>query len=93
MVLHIIAVPLGIIFLLFRIWIVEVKLKEELLFRRRYFSRFFAYYTCLALVFGLSAYPLNIMVIIAFPILVVTSVWDVNFYRRFNTQEYWAKKK
>lgn len=91
--LHIIAVPLGIIFLLFRIWIVEVKLKEELLFRRRYFSRFFAYYTCLALVFGLSAYPLNIMVIIAFPILVVTSVWDVNFYRRFNTQEYWAKKK
>ncbi|TFG27481.1 hypothetical protein EU528_12800 [Candidatus Thorarchaeota archaeon] len=84
---------LGISFLLFRIWIVEYKLKEELKFRRRYFSRFFAYYTCLALAFGLAAYPFNIMVIVAFPILIVTSVWDVNFYRKFNTQEYWAKKR
>lgn len=84
---------LGFSMLIFRIWVAEVKLKEELQFRRRYFSRFFAYYTCLALTFGLLVLPFNLMVIIAFPILIVTSVWDINFYRKFNTQPYWAEKK
>ncbi|MBN2229118.1 MAG: hypothetical protein JW779_05950 [Candidatus Thorarchaeota archaeon] len=88
-----IIVVVGIVFFLFRVWIVEIKLKSELDFRRRYFSRFFSYYTCLALAFGLSVYPLNIMVMIAFPILLVTSVWDINFIRKFQTQEHWAQKK
>jgi hypothetical protein len=30
---------------------------------------------------------------IAFPILIVTSIWDINFYRRVNTQPYWSTKK
>jgi hypothetical protein len=80
---------LGIAFLIFRIWIVEFKLEEELQFRRRYFSRFFSYYTCLALVFSLRLWPFNVMVMVAFPILVVTSVWDINFFRRVNYQDYW----
>ena len=84
---------LGLALLIFRIWVVESKLKEELQFRRRYFSRFFAYYACLAMIFGLQSYPLNIIIMVAFPILIVTSVWDVNFYRRFNTQEYWKKNR
>jgi len=84
---------LGFALLIFRIWVVEIKLKEELQFRRRYFSRFFAYYACLTLIFELQFYPLNIIMMVAFPILVVTSVWDVNFYRRFNTQEYWKKNR
>jgi len=84
---------LGFAFLLFRIWLVEIKLTDELQFRRRYFSRFFTYYTALALVFGLSFYPLNVMVMIAFPIILVTSIWDINFYRRFKTQTYWAKNR
>ena len=84
---------IGFALLIFRIWLVEIKLKGELQFRRRYFSRFFAYYACLALLFGLQSYPLNIMLMVAFPILVVTSVWDINFYRRFNTQEYWKKNR
>ncbi len=79
--------------LAFRIWLVEVKLREELQFRRRYFSRFFAYYACLALAFELTALPFNSMVMVAFPILIVTSVWDVNFYRRLDTQPYWSAKK
>jgi hypothetical protein len=33
------------------------------------------------------------MVMVAFPILVVTSVWDINFYRRFSSQTYWAKNR
>jgi len=92
-VFHEFAVFIGFFLLLFRIWLDEVKLPEELQFRRRYFSRFFAYYACLALAFGLSLYPLNIMVMVAFPILVVTSVWDINFYRRFSSQTYWTKNR
>ncbi|MFW9975910.1 MAG: hypothetical protein ACFFDQ_11615 [Candidatus Thorarchaeota archaeon] len=86
-------VAFGILFLIFRLWLVEIKLIDELQFRRRYFSRFFSYYTCLALGFGLDAYPLNIMVMVAFPILVVTSIWDINFYRRFKSQTYWTKNR
>jgi hypothetical protein len=92
-VFHEIAMFIGITLLLFRVWLVEIKLQEELQFRRRYFSRFFAYYTCLALAFGLSLYPLNIIVMVAFPILLVTSIWDINFYRRFNSQAYWTKNR
>lgn len=90
--LEILLIP-GFLLLLFRAWLVEVKLQDELQFRRRYFSRFFSYYTCLALAFGLGAFPLNIMVMIAFPILLVTSIWDINFYRRFRFQSYWTKNR
>jgi hypothetical protein len=83
----------GVSFLIFRIWIVEFKLVEELQFRRRYFSRFFSYYTCLALVFGLGFWPFNVMVMVAFPILVVTSMWDVNFFRRISSQDYWRTNR
>ncbi len=86
-------IGLGIAFLVFRIWIGEFKLVDELDFRRRYFSRFFTYYTALALSCGLLFFPFNVMVIIAFPILIVTSVWDINFYRRFNSQKYWEKNR
>jgi len=88
-----ITIVLGVSFLLFRIWLVEFKLSDGLQFRRRYFSRFFTYYTGLALAFGLTAYPFNIMVIVAFPILIVTSMWDVNFYRRVKSQPYWVEKR
>ena len=88
-----VTIGFGVAFLLFRIWIVEVKLVEELDFRRRYFSRFFSYYSALALAFGLLFWPFNVMVMVAFPILVVTSIWDINFYRRFNSQPYWEKNR
>ncbi|MFW9803097.1 MAG: hypothetical protein ACFFFC_10620, partial [Candidatus Thorarchaeota archaeon] len=80
-------------YLPFRIWLDEFKLKDELLFRRRYFSRFFSYYLGIALLLGLGVYPFNIMVMVAFPILVVTSIWDINFFRRFKSQTYWKKNR
>ncbi|UCE11119.1 MAG: hypothetical protein JSW61_04055 [Candidatus Thorarchaeota archaeon] len=82
---------IGMAFLVFRVWIVEFKLTEQLQFRRRYFSRFFSYYTCLALSMDLGFWPFNVMVMVAFPILIVTSIWDINFMRRFKSQEHWAK--
>jgi hypothetical protein len=80
----------GIILLIFRIWIVEFKLAKELEFRRRYFSRFFSYYTCIALSLDLGWWPFNLMVMVAFPILIVTSIWDINYMRRFRSQDHWA---
>lgn len=88
-----VAVFIGIALFIFRIWLVEFRLADILQFRRRYFSRFFSYYACLSLAFGLQFLPFNIIVIIAFPILVVTSVWDINFYRRFKNQEHWSDDK
>jgi len=86
-------IAFGVCFLLFRVWIVEIKLIKELQFRRRYFSRFFSYYMCLALAFDLSFWPFNVMVMVAFPILLVTSIWDINFMRRFSSQDYWSANR
>ncbi|TFG34863.1 hypothetical protein EU527_01435 [Candidatus Thorarchaeota archaeon] len=86
-------IPLGIVFLLFRIWLVEFRLVDELQFRRHYLSRFMNYYAGLALSFGLTINILNIIVIISFPILVVTVGWDINFYRNFRIRTYWTKNK
>ena len=68
----------------------EFKLVNELQFRRRYYSRFFSYYTCLALSFGLGFWPFNVIVMVAFPVLLVTSIWDINYMRRFRSQKHWV---
>lgn len=86
-------ITLGIVFLLFRLWLVEHKLVGELQFRRRYLSRFMNYYAGIALAFGLTIQTLNIIVLISFPILVVTVGWDINFYRFFQTRDYWKKNR
>jgi len=83
----------GVAFLIFRVWLVEFRLVDELQFRRHYLSRFMNYYAGLALVFGLTIDVLNIIVIISFPILVVTVGWDINFYRNFKNRAYWTKNK
>ncbi len=84
---------IGISFLLFRLWLVEVKLPDELQFRRRYLSRVINYYTALALAFSLSSVVLNLIVMISFPILLVTTSWDIKFYRRFRSRDYWKKNR
>ncbi len=86
-------VIIGLIFLAFRVWLVERKLIDELQFRRRYLSRFVNYFACLSLIFGLSSWFLNLIVMIAFPVLIVTPGWDVTFFRRFRSREYWDKNR
>lgn len=86
-------ISLGFMFLVFRIWLVEYKLVNELQFRRRYLSRFMNYYAGLSLIFALTVDFLNIIVIISFPILAVTVGWDINFYRSFRSRTYWTKYK
>lgn len=84
-------VVIGVTFLLFRIWLVEIKLVEELQFRRRYLSRVANYYACLALAFGLQITILNLIVIMALPILLMTLAWDINFFLRFRSRDYWTR--
>ncbi|KXH75982.1 MAG: hypothetical protein AM326_08075 [Candidatus Thorarchaeota archaeon SMTZ-45] len=86
-------VIIGVIFLAFRVWLVELKLINELQFRRRYLSRFVNYFACFSLIFGLSSWFLNLIVMIAFPVLVVTPGWDITFYRRFRNRNYWEKNR
>ena len=83
----------GVAFLAFRIWLVERKLVDELQFRRRYTSRFINYYSVLAIIFVLSSLVLNLVVMISFPVLIVTVGWDVNFYRGLRTKHFWKKNK
>ncbi|MEM2143138.1 MAG: hypothetical protein QXQ81_07785 [Candidatus Thorarchaeota archaeon] len=83
----------GVIFLAFRLWLVERKLVEELQFRRRYTSRFISYYTALATALALNCYVLNLVVMMSFPILLVTVGWDIRFYRRFSSRNYWHKNR
>lgn len=79
--------------LAFRLWLVERKLVDELQFRRRYLSRIINYYCWLALAFQLQLKPANWVVVAAFPILLVTSVWDFRFYRRYPGRTYWQKNR
>lgn len=79
--------------LAFRLWLVERKLIDELQFRRRYLSRIINYYCWLALALQFQFKPLNWILVAAFPILVVTSIWDLRFYRRYHERTYWQKNR
>jgi hypothetical protein len=83
----------GVLFLAFRVWLVEFKLIDELGFRRRYLSRAMNYFMCVALIFGLTSWFLNLIVMLSWPILIVTPMWDVNFFRRFRQRTYWEKNR
>jgi len=87
-------IPLcGGIFLLFRLWLVFYKLREELLFRSLYVSRLVNFYFCIMLVFNLQSAIFNVIVATCFPAMLFTSVWDFNFYRKFKSRSYWVKNR
>ncbi len=69
---------LGILYIIFRFWLVEIKLKESLEFRKRYLSRFNCYF------FGISAitnFKSNIMIFLylcTYPTLIISLIiWDI----------------
>ncbi len=84
---------LGWIMLIFRIWLAEFKLKDELQFRRHYLSRFVNLYMWIALILNLESYTFNLIVITCFPVMIVTSFWDIKFYTNFKKRDYWEKNK
>ncbi|MHA1746723.1 MAG: hypothetical protein ACTSWW_12040 [Promethearchaeota archaeon] len=85
---------LGIFFLIFRIWITEFKLREELQFRRHYLSRFLNYYYGVALLWGFTANLFNFILIADWlPMIIAFIGWDMPFFIKFKRRSYWKNEK
>ena len=79
---------IGICFLIFRIWLTEFKLKEELEFRRHYLSRFLNYYYCLALISSFSWDIFNFILISETIAMIIAFIgWDIPFFIKFQNKE------
>ncbi len=85
---------IGVCFLVFRIWLTEFKLKDELQFRRHYLSRFLNYYYCFALISSFSWDIFNFILISeTIPMIIALIGWDIPFFIKFKSQDYWEKNK
>ena len=83
---------IGVCFLIFRIWLTEFKLKDELQFRRHYLSRFLNYYYCLALISGFTWDIFNFILISETIGLIIAFIgWDIPFFIKFKKQNHWDK--
>jgi hypothetical protein len=87
---HIISI-LGVIVLIFRIWLTEFKLAEELQFRRHYLSRIVNYYLIIGLIFNFHNPIFNAIIIVCFPVMIITSIWDIYFFRQLKNRVYFTK--
>ncbi len=82
----------GVAFLIFRFWLVEIKLPDELQFRKRYFSRILTYYGALTLIFELKNDLFNFIMLVAVPVLIVSIIgYDALFFIKFKRRTYWEK--
>jgi hypothetical protein len=78
----------GIVGLVFRIWLCEIKLKKELEFRSRYVSRFLTYYYFIAMMLSFEVYAFNLMIVISLPMmLIITVFFDIPFMIKFGDKE------
>jgi len=85
---------IGVLFLIFRIWLIEFKLKDELQFRRHYLSRFLNYYYCFALISSFTWDLFNFILISeTIPMIIALIGWDIPFFIKFKKQNYWEKNK
>ena len=83
---------LGSLFLFFRIWLTEFKLREELQFRRHYLSRFLNYYYGVALLWGFTSNLFNFILIADWlPMIIAFLGWDIPFFIKFKRRTYWNK--
>ena len=85
---------IGISFLIFRIWLTEFKLKDELQFRRHYLSRFLNYYYCIALISSFTWDIFNFVLISETIALIFAFIgWDIPFFIKFKKQKHWDKNR
>jgi len=85
---------IGVSFLIFRIWLTEFKLRDELQFRRHYLSRFLNYYYCLALISSFTWDIFNFVLISETIALVIAFIgWDIPFFIKFHKQNHWDKNR
>ncbi|MHA1896811.1 MAG: hypothetical protein ACTSU2_05370, partial [Promethearchaeota archaeon] len=85
---------LGVLFLLFRIWLAEFKLKEELEFRKRYVSRILTYYFGLGMICEFKNVVFNLILASSLFMMIISFVgWDILFFIKFPKRTYWKKNK
>ena len=88
---------LGGILLIFRVWICEIKLKEELDYRRHFLSRYISYFVMSCWMYGFENMSLNMIWVSVVPVLWIGFfLWDMRFYRQIfgkNCPEEWKEKK
>lgn len=76
----------GMAFLVFRLWLDEMKLRKELDFRRRYLSRISNYCFSIALIYNFQNMAFNMILTTSMLALWVAFFrWDWRFYKRFKT--------
>ena len=92
--MDIVLLIIGVCFLIFRVWLTEFKLKDELQFRRHYLSRFLNYYYCFALISGFTWDIFNLILIgETIPMVIALIGWDIPFFVKFKNQDHWEKNK
>ena len=79
---------IGFIFLIFRVWIAEVKLRDVLKDERQYMSRIYTYYLAAMLIYNFTNMGFNLLVVAVLPYMCISLfVWDVAFFKRLPTME------
>lgn len=78
----------GVIYLIFRIWITEFRLKDALGGRRRFFSRVLGYYLGIALILNFWSIALNLVLIISLPSMVIIFfTFDLAFFINYKKEK------
>jgi hypothetical protein len=78
----------GLSFLLFRIWIVNFKLREELGKKQYHISRILIHYFCIALITGFSSNLFTLICVVSMPTMITAFIWfDVPYFRTFNADK------
>ncbi|MHA1340147.1 MAG: hypothetical protein ACTSRZ_10345 [Promethearchaeota archaeon] len=82
----------GAIFFIFRIWLVQFKLKDELQFRKDYLSRYMCLYFCIGMILQFKNDIFNIIIGAALPLMIISFIgWDTLFFVKFKRRTYWKK--
>ncbi|MHA1672707.1 MAG: hypothetical protein ACTSYI_03685 [Promethearchaeota archaeon] len=75
---------IGLLYFTFRLWLDEVKLRNELDFRRRYLSRITNYFFAIAMIYNFESMVFNMILSTSMIALWVAFFrWDFRFYKRF----------
>ena len=78
---------IGSMFLIFRIWLCEVRLKDILDFRRHFLSRFASYYFCITLILSFESPIFNFITISSLPLLSIAFLtFDMPFFIKYKKE-------
>jgi len=73
---------IGFIFLIFRAWLAEVKLRDVLKDERQYMSRIYTYYLAAMMIYNFQNMTFNLLIIAVLPYMIVSLVfWDTSFFK------------